>query len=209
MPKLSPAAQQARRLRILEAAATCFERDGFHATTIPDICREAGVSTGAVYTWYPSKGAIVAALADVAHERRRALLAQWSTPAELASGLVSLANWLRGSSAARLDVHLWSGALTDDTLRDSARASFEQSIAGMAEILGDGDDRRASARGRAGLLLAAVVGVEVLGAIDAPDVDDTIAALDWLLETVAAARPRSDGDPSADTADAHTREDPP
>jgi TetR/AcrR family transcriptional regulator, repressor for uid operon len=48
LPKLKPATQIARRAHILDAAEKCFARQGFHRTTMQDICRAARVSAGAV-----------------------------------------------------------------------------------------------------------------------------------------------------------------
>ena len=62
MPKLKPEVQQARRERILDAAEQCFARAGFHRTTMHDICKEAGVSPGALYVYFDSKEALVNAL---------------------------------------------------------------------------------------------------------------------------------------------------
>lgn len=59
MPKLSDAQQAERRVHILDAAERCFTRAGFHRTTMQDICKEAGVSPGAVYTWFDSKEALI------------------------------------------------------------------------------------------------------------------------------------------------------
>jgi len=55
MPKLSSAQQEQRRTRILDAAEICFANNGFHRTTIQDICREAGVSAGALYLYFNAK----------------------------------------------------------------------------------------------------------------------------------------------------------
>lgn len=63
MPKLSESKQEERRARILDAAERCFARAGFHRTTMQDICREAGVSPGALYIWFESKEALIAGLA--------------------------------------------------------------------------------------------------------------------------------------------------
>ena len=60
MPRLSETAQEERRARILDAAERCFVRAGFHRTTMQDICREAGVSPGALYIWFASKEALIA-----------------------------------------------------------------------------------------------------------------------------------------------------
>jgi AcrR family transcriptional regulator len=64
MPKLKPDIQRARREHILDAAETCFARAGFHRTTMHDICREAGVSPGALYVYFDSKEALIAGISE-------------------------------------------------------------------------------------------------------------------------------------------------
>src|SRR5262245_41959742 len=64
MPKLKPAIQQARRDHILDAAERCVARTGFHRTTMQDICREAGVSPGALYVYFDSKEALIAGICE-------------------------------------------------------------------------------------------------------------------------------------------------
>src|SRR5690349_10085106 len=64
MPKLRPDTQRARREHILDAALACFVRGGFHATTMQMICREAGVSPGALYVYFDSKEALIAGLCE-------------------------------------------------------------------------------------------------------------------------------------------------
>src|SRR6185503_15981794 len=64
MPKLKPEVQQARSERILDAAETCFARTGFHRTTMHDICKEAGVSPGALYVYFDSKEALIAGICE-------------------------------------------------------------------------------------------------------------------------------------------------
>lgn len=64
MPKLKPEVQSARRERILDAAEQCFARMGFHRTTMHDICKEAGVSAGAVYVYFGSKEALIAGICE-------------------------------------------------------------------------------------------------------------------------------------------------
>jgi AcrR family transcriptional regulator len=51
-----------RQKQILEAAIAEFARHGFHETRMEDIARASGLSKGAVYLYYKSKDAIIAAL---------------------------------------------------------------------------------------------------------------------------------------------------
>jgi len=54
----------ARRRQILDAAARCFSRNGFHATSMQDVLAEAGLSAGAVYRYFPSKEALIREIAS-------------------------------------------------------------------------------------------------------------------------------------------------
>lgn len=65
MPRTKDDKLEAKRKReILEAAAICFVRDGFHAASMRAICAEAGLSAGAVYNYFPSKDAIIEGMAE-------------------------------------------------------------------------------------------------------------------------------------------------
>lgn len=64
MPRLKPHIQRQRREHILEAAEQCFARAGFHRTTMQDICREAGVSPGALYIYFDSKEGLIEGIAE-------------------------------------------------------------------------------------------------------------------------------------------------
>ncbi|MGH9297735.1 MAG: TetR/AcrR family transcriptional regulator [Acidimicrobiales bacterium] len=55
---VSEADKASRRHDILAAAKTVFAAQGYHATTIADIARAAGVSYGSVYWYYESKEAV-------------------------------------------------------------------------------------------------------------------------------------------------------
>lgn len=64
MPKVLPEYLELRRQQILDASANCFARRGFHPTTMQDICKEADLSPGAVYRYFPSKESIIQAMCD-------------------------------------------------------------------------------------------------------------------------------------------------
>ncbi len=75
MPRVSTLYLDNRRGQILDAAAACFGRHGFHATTMQQICAEAGLSPGAIYRYFPSKEEIIATLCEREFERSAALIA--------------------------------------------------------------------------------------------------------------------------------------
>lgn len=56
--------QWIRRGQLLDAARRVFERHGYHAATVSDIVRAAGLSQGAFYLYFPDKKAVFAALQE-------------------------------------------------------------------------------------------------------------------------------------------------
>jgi AcrR family transcriptional regulator len=58
LPRISAAHEQEVRDRIVAAAVRVFSDKGFHSSTIADVCRESGLSVGAIYTYFPSKEAL-------------------------------------------------------------------------------------------------------------------------------------------------------
>ncbi|EGV31101.1 regulatory protein TetR [Thiorhodococcus drewsii AZ1] len=55
---------EARREQILDAAAVCFAREGFHGSSIAKLSKEAGMSPGHIYHFFENKEAIIAALIE-------------------------------------------------------------------------------------------------------------------------------------------------
>jgi len=58
LPEISPDRPDDTQLRIEAAALELFTAQGFHGTNIRDIAEKAGVSQGAIYTYYSSKEAL-------------------------------------------------------------------------------------------------------------------------------------------------------
>ncbi len=64
MPKIARERSEENRRRIQAAALELFTRQGFHGTNSREIAEKVGASAGAIYTYFPSKEAIYAALAQ-------------------------------------------------------------------------------------------------------------------------------------------------
>jgi TetR/AcrR family transcriptional regulator, cholesterol catabolism regulator len=62
-----------RRAEILDRAATLFVQRGYDNVSLNDLIADAGVSKGAFYHWFPSKDALITALAE--HAAREQLTA--------------------------------------------------------------------------------------------------------------------------------------
>ena len=91
MPRLKPATQAARREHILDAAERCFARAGFHRTTMQDICKEAGISAGALYVYFASKEDLIAGISERDRMTLGGQLAEIGTAGDLMEALRGLA----------------------------------------------------------------------------------------------------------------------
>ena len=61
MPRLTEATKQARRRQIIDAAFTCFTAKGYTHTSMSDIIKESGLSSGSIYSHFSGKSDILRA----------------------------------------------------------------------------------------------------------------------------------------------------
>ncbi|MEW2264650.1 TetR/AcrR family transcriptional regulator [Streptomyces sp. NPDC047853] len=62
MARVSQEHLDARRRQILDGAALCFARNGFHATSMQDVLKEVDLSAGAVYRYFSGKEQLIEAI---------------------------------------------------------------------------------------------------------------------------------------------------
>ncbi|MBB5870572.1 AcrR family transcriptional regulator [Allocatelliglobosispora scoriae] len=118
MPKVTEEHAANRRRQIVDAARACFVRNGFHQTSMQDIIAEAGLSVGAVYSYFKSKDELIGAIVQDVGEHINANLgsAVGADPAPdldvaLSAALNVMESQLEG--LFRLAVQMWGEAIRD------------------------------------------------------------------------------------------------
>jgi AcrR family transcriptional regulator len=142
MPKITDAKRESRRQQILEAARTCFARDGFHATTTADIVRESGVSQGTLYLYFETKDDIVLALADDRHQGEAFLNALAQSEPDPVQGLFLMIE-LYGRSLTdphraemrRVGIQGWGEALRNERIRESITGGLAKVRAEIVRLI--------------------------------------------------------------------------
>ena len=128
MPRLRDATREERRRRITTAALRCFARDGISGTSMADIVKESGLSSGAIYSHYASKSDLLRQVMSSALADRFALFdptadSTPSTPEALLDRL------LQGPSADRSQtsvlVQLWGEMSKDPELTAVAEENLD------------------------------------------------------------------------------------
>ncbi|MFE9780809.1 TetR/AcrR family transcriptional regulator [Streptomyces sp. NPDC005775] len=141
MARVSQEHLDARRRQILDGAARCFARDGFHATSMQDVLKEVGLSAGAVYRYFGGKEDLIAAIADeaVGGVRQAFERAARTSPPPTPDVLIGrVVRTLFGDGAHRrggldprvyagLIVQVWSEALRSERLA----ATLDEAYAGL------------------------------------------------------------------------------
>jgi TetR/AcrR family transcriptional regulator, transcriptional repressor of aconitase len=141
MPRVTESYLQSRRRQIMDAAITCFAREGFHRTTMQDIVGETGLSAGAIYRYFRAKEDIVAAIAAEHHAAEAAAFAEVSPSDDVAAVLRRLVHVSLGRLAdpaeqqwRRVTVQVWGEALRNDRVMDIVRSGLDEPVAILTEL---------------------------------------------------------------------------
>ncbi len=127
MPKVTEEHIEARRRQILDAALACFSRNGFHQTTINDICEEANLSAGAIYNYFDSKDSMIAECCTHGQTEIGAVFDGAQLLGTAREAIEKLAEvFIMGIAsseaqpASRLEVQLWSETLRNPEVLQTA-----------------------------------------------------------------------------------------
>src|SRR5580693_7801241 len=148
MPKVSQAYLDKRRGEILNAAISCFSREGFHRTTMAEIVKESELSPGAIYNYFESKEEIIEAIAEERREVEQALIAEATKAGTVVEALRRLRDAFFGDLKTpkerlrrRLSIQLWAEAQRNPRILRLVRGSFEGPLRMLSEIISEAQSR--------------------------------------------------------------------
>ena len=125
MPRVSEDHANARKRRVLDGAAAVIASKGYHNATMDDICRETGMSKGAVYGYFSSKEDILAALKVESVQRDASAVRSAIQRRDPDKAFRVLLEWVAGEVAMddkrRADVQTWGEAALNPRIRDAQK----------------------------------------------------------------------------------------
>lgn len=126
---------------ILEAAAKCFSRKGFSATTLAEIGKELGLRKSIVHYYFASKAALIHEVQSYTYhkylERVKSVVRSELHPGERSARGV-LALWdAAGDGNVGLNIEVWSASRNDDELKRRAAALQKEKRKLVAQSIAD------------------------------------------------------------------------
>ncbi len=147
MRTLDPVKHEAKRRKILAAAAACFAAKGYQNTRTADICASVGISSGNLFHYFPSKQAIFAAIFEHDSKETAAVFEQAKHSNDplgaLLSHLVGQARQSRYAHLNGLMFEIVANAKRDENFAALLRKNDHQTHAGIVALL-----KRAAALGQ-------------------------------------------------------------
>jgi TetR/AcrR family transcriptional repressor of uid operon len=142
MPRIPKASFEERRKFVIDAAMACFSRKGFHLTTMQEVATEAGVSPGALYTYFNSKEDIIE---EAAQERRQSRAIRVETASLLGGAVATLDQVFTDfyqelerddpASESRIRPQIWADALSNDRIKNILKESWADIITRNTEVI--------------------------------------------------------------------------
>jgi len=130
---------EARRTQVRVAAAECFRQHGFHGTSIAQISKAAGMSTGHIYHYFENKEAIIADIVAQDLERLLKLTAELRAASDVKAAMIERA--VEGVQAnldpdtAGLQLEIVAEAARNPHIASIVQAADRQCRASLAETI--------------------------------------------------------------------------
>lgn len=164
------------RASLLRAAAECFARNGYDASSVAEVCAAAGVSKGAFYHHFPTKQALFLALLKqwldiLAKDLGQAQLDSQSVPEEL-SQMAVLAQSIFAQAGGQLPMFLefWDQSAHDPAVWQETIAPYRRFRDWFREMIergiAEGSLRAVDSELAAQVLVAVAMGLLLQGLVD-------------------------------------------
>lgn len=187
------------RQELVDAAARVFARRGFEGSSVADICAEAGLSTGPLYTNFGSKEALFGVVLEhwgkQAYDRAMRAGADPGGTADIADTVTAAGSIIeRGPhELGRLVVEAFAIAGRDEVVADTVRAWVTLDEQQMADDVRSGQDAGVLDGAMGAESMARMNTIIALGAhltraldLDVPDQDEWSALVARLVDSLRA-----------------------
>nr|WP_315395949.1 TetR/AcrR family transcriptional regulator [uncultured Duganella sp.] len=144
--RTDPERAQNRRNQVLEAAALCFARSGFHGASMSEISKQAGMSAGHIYNYFDSKDAIILAFVEREGEYVTGMLRDLQARDDPLQTMLDDAprhiNETLDPQPWHVPLEMYAEASRNPVIAAKLRVAEESSRAQLRQLVKDGRERR-------------------------------------------------------------------
>ena len=159
-----PERAQHRRTQVLDAAAICFARSGFHGASMAEISRQAGMSAGHIYNYFDNKDAIIMAFVAMRMEHvndRLLNVSQQADPLEyMCEDIANIVDEQLDTSIWGMSLEIYAEASRNPVIAAALQAADVDARSQLRELIRQGREQRGLAadpqtvEGRTGAMIA-------------------------------------------------------
>lgn len=188
--------REAQIARILDAAKKCFVRSGFQGASMQEICKEAEMSPGALYRYFPSKESIIEAIAEAGRAEDAKILSEMLDNPDVIDGFVSAAiahiRHIHKKGVAPLFIEIRAEAMRNEAVRKSCEASMQHVGNAIRDYLQSAIDRgEINPEADLDILLPMMMAIgEGLALNDLPEKGIPLSEVEKLMRVAVAANLR-------------------
>jgi AcrR family transcriptional regulator len=177
---IDPERAQNRRAQVLDAAAVCFARSGFHGASMAEISKQAGMSAGHIYNYFDNKDAIIMAFVAMrmAHVNDKLLnVSQQADPLEyMVEEIVEIVDEQLDTAMWGMSLEMYAEASRNPVIAAALQAADKDARIRLHALIRQGREQRALAadartvEGRTSAMIAMFNGLP-LRTLHDPDLD--------------------------------------
>ncbi|TYQ21938.1 UNVERIFIED_ORG: TetR family transcriptional regulator [Zoogloea ramigera] len=144
--RVDPEKAAGRRNQVLEAAAVCFARSGFHGASMSEISKQAGMSAGHIYNYFDGKNAIILAFVEAHSEYVSAMLSNLDSLEDPLQAMIDDAE--RHVTEAldpqpwHVSIEMYAEASRNPVIAERLRAHEDSARGQLRELVRRGRERR-------------------------------------------------------------------
>lgn len=132
--------------QVLEAAAVCFARSGFHGASMSEISKQAGMSAGHIYNYFNGKDAIIMAFVERHSEHVSDMLSNLSSLDDPLQAMLDDAerhvNDALDPQPWHVSLEMYAEASRNPVIAERLRVHEEESRGLLRELVKRGRERR-------------------------------------------------------------------
>ncbi|MDR7049974.1 AcrR family transcriptional regulator [Duganella sp. 3397] len=144
--RVDPEKAAGRRNQVLEAAAVCFARSGFHGASMSEISKQAGMSAGHIYNYFDGKNAIILAFVEAHSEYVSDMLSNLGSLEDPLQALIEDAerhvNEALDPQPWHVSIEMYAEASRNPVIAERLRAHEDTARGKLRELVKRGRERR-------------------------------------------------------------------